>query len=121
MIERAAIIKWTPSKDHREVIERIQSEGFRIAEMKMALTEGPRLYVVHKERPFGFTDFMSTGEIVIMALERRTPFPGRSGGRIPPEPSPGPSGGRTASPSRGTPFTAPTPPRRPSGKSATFS
>ncbi len=58
-----------------KIVERIEEEGFRIAEMRMArLTkdEARGFYIVHKGKPFfePLTDFMSGGEVVIMALER---------------------------------------------------
>ena len=58
-----------------KIIQRIEEEGFTIAAMKLLhLTkEGAQgFYVVHKERPFynGLTDFMSSGRIVAMTLER---------------------------------------------------
>jgi len=78
MIERTlAIIKPDAVKKRiiGKIVERIEEEGFRIAEMRMAhLTkdESRGFYIVHKEKPFfePLTDFMSAGEIVIMALER---------------------------------------------------
>lgn len=58
-----------------KIIQRIEEEGFTITAMKLLhLTkEGAQgFYVVHKERPFydGLTDFMSSGRIVAMTLER---------------------------------------------------
>ncbi|GBC64091.1 nucleoside-diphosphate kinase [Desulfonema ishimotonii] len=57
-----------------EVIRRFESEGIRIAAMKMihmtqAQAEG--FYAVHKERPFfgSLTEFMSSGPCVVMILE----------------------------------------------------
>jgi nucleoside-diphosphate kinase len=78
MIERTlAIIKPDAVKKRivGKIIERIEEEGFRIAEIRMArLTKDDArgFYVVHKGKPFyePLTDFMSTGEIVILALER---------------------------------------------------
>jgi nucleoside-diphosphate kinase len=60
-----------------KIVERIEEEGFRITDMKMArLTkdEACGFYAVHKGKPFfeALTDFMSGGEVVIMALERES-------------------------------------------------
>lgn len=57
-----------------EVIKRFESNGLKIAAMKMLhLTkkEAEGFYIVHKERPFygSLTDFMSSGPIVVMVLE----------------------------------------------------
>ncbi|TRZ92881.1 nucleoside-diphosphate kinase [bacterium] len=78
MIERTlAIIKPDAVKKRivGKILDRIEEEGFEIVEMKMVrLTkDGTRaFYAVHKGKPFfeGLTDFMSSGEIVVMALER---------------------------------------------------
>jgi nucleoside-diphosphate kinase len=77
MIERTlAIIKPDAVKKRiiGKIVGRIEEEGFRIAEMKMAcLTRGEAggFYAAHKGKPFyePLTEFMSMGEIVIMALE----------------------------------------------------
>ncbi|MHB8093588.1 MAG: nucleoside-diphosphate kinase [Candidatus Aminicenantales bacterium] len=58
-----------------KIIDRIENENFRIVEMKMIhLTkDGAKgFYAVHKEKSFfeTLTDFMSSGEIVVMVLER---------------------------------------------------
>jgi len=58
-----------------KIIERIEEEGFFINEMKMErLTkeEAEGFYIVHKNKPFydSLTDFMSSGKIIIMVLER---------------------------------------------------
>jgi nucleoside-diphosphate kinase len=58
-----------------KIIERIEDEGFEIREMKMLrLTkeDAKGFYVVHKEKKFydSLTNFMSSGEIVVMLLER---------------------------------------------------
>ncbi len=57
-----------------KILERIESEGFRIAAMKLiklgkAQAEG--FYAVHRERPFfgELTDFMTGGPCVVMILE----------------------------------------------------
>jgi nucleoside-diphosphate kinase len=57
------------------IIQRIEDEGFKIVEMKLLrLTkkQAEDFYVVHKNKPFynSLTDFMSSGEIVVMVLER---------------------------------------------------
>lgn len=78
MIERTlAIIKPDAVKKRimGKIIDRIEEEGFQIVEMKMVrLTkDGARgFYAVHKGKPFfeSLTDFMSSGEIVVMVLER---------------------------------------------------
>jgi nucleoside-diphosphate kinase len=58
-----------------KIIQRIEDEGFKIAAMKMLrLTkdEAKGFYIVHKTKPFyeGLTDFMSSGPVVVMTLER---------------------------------------------------
>ena len=58
-----------------KIIQRIEEEGFTIAAMKLLhLTkeEAQGFYVVHKDKPFydSLTDFMSSGRIVAMILER---------------------------------------------------
>lgn len=58
-----------------KIIQRIEDEGFKISAMKMLhLTkdEAKGFYAVHKARPFyeSLTDFMSSGPVVVMALER---------------------------------------------------
>ncbi len=57
-----------------EVIRRFESNGIKIAAMKMiqlTKTQAEGFYAVHKERPFfgSLTDFMTSGPIVVMALE----------------------------------------------------
>ncbi|MBM3297467.1 MAG: nucleoside-diphosphate kinase [Candidatus Aminicenantes bacterium] len=58
-----------------KIIQRIEDEGFRISRMEMirptrGLAEG--FYAVHKSKPFysSLTEFMSSGEIVVLLLER---------------------------------------------------
>jgi len=56
------------------IIQRIEEEGFEIAQMKLErLTrdKAKGFYVVHKDKPFygSLTEFMSSGPIVVMALE----------------------------------------------------
>ena len=58
-----------------KIIQRIEEEGFTITGLKMlSLTkeEAEGFYIVHKERPFysSLTDFMSSGKIIVMQLER---------------------------------------------------
>jgi nucleoside-diphosphate kinase len=58
-----------------KIIERIEDEGFEIRSMKMLnLTkeEAKGFYAVHRDKKFydSLTDFMSSGEIVVMLLER---------------------------------------------------
>ncbi|MFW6123592.1 MAG: nucleoside-diphosphate kinase [Acidobacteriota bacterium] len=57
------------------IIKRIEEEGFEISELKMARLskeEAQGFYAVHKDKPFydSLTDFMSSGRIVLMVLER---------------------------------------------------
>ncbi len=78
MIEKTlAIIKPDAIKKKLigKILQRIEDEGFDISGLKMLhLTkeEAQGFYIVHKEKPFydSLTDFMSSGEIVIMVLER---------------------------------------------------
>jgi len=58
-----------------KIITRIEEEGFEISGLRMLhLTkeEAKGFYIVHKDKHFyeSLTDFMSSGEIVIMVLER---------------------------------------------------
>ncbi len=58
-----------------KIIQRIEDEGFKIIGLKMlSLTEedAKGFYAVHKGKKFyeSLTDFMSSGEIVVMILER---------------------------------------------------
>ena len=78
MVEKTlAIIK--PDAVKKKVIGRIiqtiEDEGFKISGMKLSsLTkqEAEGFYIVHKEKSFysSLTDFMSSGEIVALVLER---------------------------------------------------
>lgn len=78
MIEKTlAIIKPDAIKKKvmGKIFQRIEEEGFTISGLRMLhLTkeEAQGFYIVHKDKPFygGLTDFMSSGEIVIMVLER---------------------------------------------------
>lgn len=58
-----------------KIIQRIEDEGFQISGLKMLhLTkeEAQGFYIIHKEKPFydSLTEFMSSGEILVMVLER---------------------------------------------------
>jgi len=58
-----------------KIIQRIEEEGFGISGMKLlrlSKEEAKGFYIVHKEKPFyeSLTDFMSSGEIIILILER---------------------------------------------------
>jgi nucleoside-diphosphate kinase len=58
-----------------KIIERIEDEGFEIRNMKLvhlSKEEAKGFYIVHKDKKFydSLTDFMSSGEIVVMLLER---------------------------------------------------
>jgi nucleoside-diphosphate kinase len=57
-----------------KILSRIEDAGFTIRGMRMQhLTkkEAEGFYAVHRERPFfgGLTDFMSSGPVVVVALE----------------------------------------------------
>ncbi|WP_025324462.1 nucleoside-diphosphate kinase [Deferrisoma camini] len=58
-----------------KILARIEEEGFTVRAMKMVrLTkkQAEGFYAVHRERPFfgSLTDFMSSGPVVVMCLER---------------------------------------------------
>ncbi len=58
-----------------KIIQRIEEEDFNILKMKMLhLTkeQAEGFYIVHKDKPFydSLTDFMSSGRIVVLLLER---------------------------------------------------
>ncbi len=58
-----------------KIIQRIEEEGFKISNLKMlhlSKEEAKGFYIVHKDKPFyeSLTEFMSSGEILIMILER---------------------------------------------------
>ncbi len=58
-----------------KILSRIESKGFRIVAMKrvcLTLPEAEGFYHVHKERPFfkDLTQYMCTGPVVLMVLER---------------------------------------------------
>ncbi len=57
------------------IIQRMEEEGFEIIELKMtrlSKEEAEGFYAVHKDKPFfhSLTEFMSSGKIVLMVLER---------------------------------------------------
>ena len=58
-----------------KIIQRIEEENFRITGLKMlhlSKEEAKGFYIVHEDKPFyeSLTDFMSSGRIVVMVLER---------------------------------------------------
>jgi nucleoside-diphosphate kinase len=58
-----------------KIIQRIEDEGFKISRLKLlhlAQEEAKGFYIVHKDKHFysSLTEFMSSGEIVVMVLER---------------------------------------------------
>jgi nucleoside-diphosphate kinase len=72
-----AIIKPDAVKKNNigKIIQRIEDEGFKIEKMKIVhLTKeiAKGFYIVHKDKPFygSLTDFMSSGEVVVMVLDR---------------------------------------------------
>jgi nucleoside-diphosphate kinase len=77
MIQKTlAIIKPDAAKKRivGKIIQRIEDEGFTIAEMKMLhLTkeEAQGFYAVHKDKKFyeSLTEFMSSGPVVVMVIE----------------------------------------------------
>ena len=57
-----------------KIIQRIEQEGFKISGLKMvrlSKEEAKGFYIIHKDKNFyeSLTDFMSSGEIVVMILE----------------------------------------------------
>lgn len=57
-----------------DILSRIHAAGFRIAairSMRLTKAEAEGFYAVHRERPFfkELTEFMSSGKVVVMALE----------------------------------------------------
>ncbi|MBM3295507.1 MAG: nucleoside-diphosphate kinase [Candidatus Aminicenantes bacterium] len=78
MTERTlAIIKPDAVKKNviGRIVQRIEEEGFRIVEMRLvhlSKDDAKGFYIVHKDRPFydSLTDFMSSGDAVVMLLER---------------------------------------------------
>lgn len=58
-----------------KIIQRIVEEGFKISGMKqirLTKEEAEGFYIVHKDKPFynSLTDFISSGDIIVMVLER---------------------------------------------------
>ncbi|MFW6131679.1 MAG: nucleoside-diphosphate kinase [Candidatus Aminicenantaceae bacterium] len=58
-----------------EIIKEIENHGFDITHLKMihlSKKDAEGFYVVHKDKPFfdSLTDFMSSGKIIVMVLER---------------------------------------------------
>jgi nucleoside-diphosphate kinase len=56
------------------ILQRIESAGFQIRAMKrlhLTRAQAEGFYAVHRERPFfaGLTTFMSSGPVVVLALE----------------------------------------------------
>ena len=78
MIEQTlAIIKpdAVKKKVAGEIIARIEKEEFKILALKMLYLTKEKaegFYIVHKDKSFynSLTDFMSSGEIIVMKLER---------------------------------------------------
>ena len=63
------------AKNAGKIIDRIEHEGFDIIEMKkmhLQRKDAEAFYAVHRERPFfgELVDFMSSGPVVVMALEK---------------------------------------------------
>lgn len=63
-----------------KILERIESNGFRIVAMKrtqLTLPVAEGFYAVHKERPFfkDLTNYMCTGPVVLLALARDNAIP----------------------------------------------
>lgn len=63
------------AKNSGKIIDRIEQEGFNILGMKklhMTKQQAETFYAVHKDRPFfaGLTEFMCSGPVVVMALEK---------------------------------------------------
>lgn len=57
-----------------KIITRIEEEGFKILGMRMVHLTGAEaqgFYAVHKSKPFygSLTEFMTSGEVVVLALE----------------------------------------------------
>jgi nucleoside-diphosphate kinase len=58
-----------------QIIQRIEDEGFEIKDLKrlnLSKEEAQGFYVVHKDKPFydDLTDFMSSGPVYVMILEK---------------------------------------------------
>ncbi len=78
MIERTlGIVKpdAVASGETGKILDMIESNGFSIIAMKkikLSKHEAEKFYYVHRERPFfaSLTDFMSSGPVVVMVLEK---------------------------------------------------
>jgi len=78
MIEKTlAIIKPDALKKKAlgKILQIIEEEKFKILSMKMFLLskeDAKAFYIVHKDKPFyeSLTDFMSSGKIIVMIVER---------------------------------------------------
>jgi nucleoside-diphosphate kinase len=62
------------------IISRIEEEGFNIVAMKkltLSKEQAQKFYAIHKERPFfgELVDFMSSGPIIAMVLEKENAIP----------------------------------------------
>ena len=60
-----------------KILERIESNGFRIAAMKknqLSKAQAKGFYYVHKERPFfeSLTEFMCSDPVVLLVLEKES-------------------------------------------------
>ena len=63
-----------------KILERIESNGFKIAAMKKAQltpSQAKGFYYVHKERPFfgSLTESMCSGTVVLLVLEKENAIP----------------------------------------------
>jgi len=63
-----------------KILERIESNGFKIAAMKKAQltpSQAKGFYYVHKERPFfdSLTESMCSGPVVLLILEKENAIP----------------------------------------------
>ncbi|MCR4395521.1 MAG: nucleoside-diphosphate kinase [Candidatus Saccharicenans sp.] len=78
MVERTlAIIKPDAVKKRvvGRIIQRIEDEGFEILGLKMlhlSKEDARKFYYVHQDKPFyeSLTDFMSSGRVVVLLLEK---------------------------------------------------
>jgi nucleoside-diphosphate kinase len=57
-----------------KILQRIEDEGFKISGLKMlhlSKEEARAFYIIHKDKKFyeSLTDFMASGEIIVMILE----------------------------------------------------